>query len=251
MPEPTPHEATDPPVDGRRRLLAALTGRPGRGAFVVAVLLALVGFAAAVQVRSNDSEGEFAGARRADLVTLLDSLGSARDRAENQINELEETKRDLQSSNNQARTALEEARKEATTLAILTGTVAATGPGVVVTIDDPKGAVGASVLLNAVEELRDSGAEAIQVNNVARVVAQTYFADGDGYVLVDGVELRPPFTLTVIGSPQDLATAVTFRGGLADTVEQLGGDVTVTTEDVVNVTALAEGRDPEYAQPAP
>ena len=58
-------------------------------------------------------------------------------------------------------------------LRILTGTVAATGPGVTLTIDDPDGSVTAATLLDGVEELRDAGAEAIEINDSVRVVAST------------------------------------------------------------------------------
>ena len=42
------------------------------------------------------------------------------------------------------------------------------------TIDDTKGAVEADMLLDAIQELRAAGAEAIQVNGV-RVVAEHLF----------------------------------------------------------------------------
>ena len=65
-------------------------------------------------------------------------------------------------------------------LGILAGTVPATGPGVTITIDDPDGAVTRPTLLDGVEELRDAGAEAIEINDSVRVVASTSFTDGDG-----------------------------------------------------------------------
>lgn len=217
----------------------------------MAVLLALLGFAAAVQVRANAADGVFPGARRGDLVQLLDSLDAANSRAEKQIAELEATQRELQTSSDRRRAALQEARQEATTLAILAGTVPATGPGVVINIEDPGDAVGAATLLNAVQELRDAGAEAIEINDSVRVVAQTYFADGEGGVAVDGVQLKPPYVIDVIGSPSTLSVATGFPGGLEDEVTALGGRVEVTQADAVDVTALAEARTPEYAAPTP
>ena len=61
-------------------------------------------------------------------------------------------------------------------LGILAGTVAAEGPGIVVTID---GVDDAALLLDTVQELRDAGAEAIQLGDV-RVVASTYFTQAPG-----------------------------------------------------------------------
>jgi uncharacterized protein YlxW (UPF0749 family) len=157
----------------------------------------------------------------------------------------------LESTTDNRRAALQEARAEATTLAILTGTVPATGPGVVIRIDDPDGAVGAATMLNAIQELRDAGAESIEINDSARVVAQTYFADRDGSLTVDGDPLRPPYVIDAIGSPPTLSVAVVFPGGLEDEVRALGGTVEVQQVEAVDVTSLAEQRTPEYAQPAP
>lgn len=240
-PAPTPGE----------RLRSTLTRSPSRGQALVAVPLAVLGFAAAVQVGASNAGGVYTGDRRGDLVQQLDSLDAANARAQRQIRELEATKRELESTTDIRRAALEEARAEATRLAILTGTVPATGPGVVIRIDDPDGVVSAATMLNAIEELRDAGAEAIEINDSARVVAQTYFADRNGSLTVDGDDLRPPYVIDAIGAPATLGVAVEFPGGLEDEVRALGGTVEVQQVDAVDVTSLAEERTPEYAQPAP
>ncbi len=239
-----------PAADGWRRLRQGLTARPGRRQVALAALLALVGFAVVVQVRSYNTSTEFAGARRGDLVQLLDSLGAADQRARAQLRELERTRQALRTSSDQARAAARAARQQAIDLAILSGRAPATGPGVAVTIEDPQGAVGARTLLNAVEELRDAGAEAIQVNGVARVVASTYFADTEQGIEIDGATVEPPYQLVAIGDSDTLRAAVRFRGGLSDEVEALGGSVGTTTSEAVTVSAVAVPADPQYSQPA-
>ncbi len=59
------------------------------------------------------------------------------------------------------------------------------------------------MLLDAIQELRAAGAEAIQVNGV-RVVASTYLADSGKGVSVDGNKITQPYGFKVIGKPQDL-----------------------------------------------
>lgn len=235
------------PSPMRRTLL----GRPTPAQLVIGILLALVGFAAVVQVRAQNQADSYPGARRGDLVQLLDSLDAASQRAQNQIAELAATKQELQNSGTKYATALGQARAEAETLAILSGTVAATGPGVSVRIDDPAGAVSAATLLNALEELRDAGAEAIEINDTVRVVAQTYVADANAGISVDGATVQPPYVLDVIGSPTTLGVAVRFPGGLADQVSALGGEVIVHQTDAVDVTSLADQSSPQYASPTP
>ncbi|MGZ8771047.1 MAG: DUF881 domain-containing protein, partial [Aeromicrobium sp.] len=101
-----------------------------------------------------------------------------------------------------------------------------------------------------VSELRDAGAEAVAINGTARVVAQTYFLDDEDGVRVGGRAVKSPFVIEAIGDPSTMAEAVTFRGGLADKVQNRGGSLNVTTSDKITITALADVKRPEYAQPS-
>lgn len=249
-----PELPAQPSTEPARRRASGAIRRPGRGQLVVAVLLALLGFAAAVQVRSLRVDDDFAGARRGDLVQLLQTLSAAQTRAARQLNELQATRDALEASTDQRAAALEDARRQLEVLQLLSGQVAATGPGVAITIKDPGGNIGARTLLNAVGELRDAGAEAIEINNSVRVVAQTWFGEGpdpaDPSLSVDGRTVSAPYVIEAIGSPQTLAEAVTFPGGLADEAEALGGTVAVTELDSIQIESLAPAPDPDYAEPA-
>jgi uncharacterized protein YlxW (UPF0749 family) len=109
--------------------------------------------------------------------------------------------------------------------------------------------VPARVLLDAVQELRNAGAEAIQVGDV-RVVASTAFVDGPDGVEADGTPLERPYVLQVIGDPSTLSTALAIPGGVLVAVESSGGTATVTELAEVRVDALRQVSAPEYARPA-
>ena len=179
---------------------------------MVAVLLAALGFAAVTQVRSNGDDNTYAGYREQDLIDLLSGLAGASERSESEISRLETTLADLQSSTRSREAALAQAQKEAETLNILAGLVAVSGPGVRITIDDPDGSVGIDLLLDAIQELRTAGAEAMQFNGEVRVIAQTALEEGAGGVLVDGQLVSPPYVIDVIGQPKELEGAMTAPG---------------------------------------
>ena len=244
-----PQAPPGPPPPRRGSWSSLFLGRPGRAQLVVAVLLASLGFAAVVQVRLTRSDDDFTGARRSDLVQLLDSLSGAADRAQQQIDELQQVRRDLLDTSARRQAALEEGRERLGALQVLAGTVPAVGPGVTVTIEDPASAVGAPALLNGINEMRDAGAEAIEINDSVRVVASTSVADTGNGVMADGTALRAPYVLDAIGASHTLAEAVRFPGGLTDEVEQVGGTVTVSEADSVEVDALHTPVAPEYSQP--
>ena len=237
------------PDSGTRRIWSALTGRPSRGHLVAGALLALLGYAATVQIQLTHSSDDFAGQRRENLVELLDSLSGASDRAEQQIGELQKTRDQLLSSSSGSAAAILDAQRRLRDLEILAGTIAAKGPGISVTVDDDESAVTAATLLNGIEELRDAGAEAVSVNGTVRLVQSSWISGSAGALVIDGQSVRAPYVIEAIGSAHTLSEAMGFPGGFSDEVVALGGTATVVEQDVVQITALHTVVPPQYAQP--
>ena len=244
---------------GWGRLLAP---RLRRVDVAVAVLLGLLGFAAVVQVRSTQEDGPLAAARQEDLVQILDDLDNRSDRLRAEVAALEQTQRELTTGTGRTQAALDEARRRAQLLGVLAGTVPATGPGIIVTLTDPDASLRPDVLLDALEELRAAGAEAVQVEGrvpdgddgvrEVRVVASTSFVAADGgAIAVDGTELRAPYRFVVIGDPATLTSALRIPGGVVDNVGQFGGEVRISRMETVEVTALRPLEPPRYARPTP
>jgi len=194
------------------RLLAAVVGwRPSRAHALAALLLGLLGFSLVVQARQTQTEG-LASLRQTDLVQILDNISQRSARLEDESRRLQQTRDRLRSGSDAATAAEQAARERLQVLGILAGTIAATGPGIELDITDPQNRVTAAMLLDAVQELRDAGAEAMQVGAV-RVVAGTAFVDGTNGVLVDRTLLTPPYRFLVIGDTQTLSSALDIPVG--------------------------------------
>lgn len=238
---------------GLNRLMRAMRARPDLGQVAVAVLVGLLGFTAVLQVRSDD-EDLLSRARRADLIQILDGLTVRGDQLERQIADLEADRRELVSGADSEQASFEQTATLARQLAVLAGTAAATGPGIVVTVNDSSGSLPARALFSAIQELRSAGAEAIEIagadDQQVRIVASTYVVDDGAGVEIDGVHLEPPYRFTVIGEPQALTEAMNFPQGLVDTVADSGGRATVDQHDEVVVDAVRESTPAEYAVPA-
>ncbi|HET7387043.1 MAG TPA: DUF881 domain-containing protein [Nocardioidaceae bacterium] len=229
----------------------SILSRPSRGQLVAGVLLAALGFAAVVQVNANSKDDKYVGARQGELISLINNLSLASQRAETEIAQLQQTRNSLRNDTQARRTALERAREQATDLGILAGTLPAVGPGVRITVKDPTAGVGTNQLLNGLEELRDAGAEAIEVNDTVRVVARTAISNSpDGGVSVDGRQLNPPYVIDAIGDPHTLATALDIRGGFDSLVKDAGGTVAVEQSQDVEIASVREPPTPDYAKPA-
>jgi uncharacterized protein YlxW (UPF0749 family) len=244
MPEP----AAEQGPGGRRRLAQALL-RPSRGQVVVAVLLALVGFAGVTQVRSNEVDDTYAGLRQQDLIDILNGLAGTRQRAEAEIRRLEDARDELRSDTSKREAALEQAQAEANTLSILAGLVPVTGPGIRITITEKTGSVKLGAILDTVQELRTIGAEAMQINGQVRIVAQTAFEDAEGGLVVDGTFVEPPYVIDVIGEPNVLQGALEFALGPKTQVEDDGGEMVVDELPSLDIVAVVDPSRPEFAEP--
>jgi len=251
------HESSGQPEETARtawaRLLRAGRPRATRAQALAGVLTLALGFAVVTQLRQTQQEG-LSTLRETDLVRILDDVGQREARLEADARDLEATQQRLRSGSDSSQAALEAAQARLDTLGVLTGTLPASGPGIQLTITDPQGKVTAAMLLDALQELRDAGAEAVQLGPV-RVVASTSFEDGgtrsDPAVVVDSNVLHPPYVFLAVGDPPTLSAALDIPGGVLETLRQQGADGTVSTEDDVRITALHTISPPRYARPAP
>lgn len=237
---------------GRQPSEEPIRRRIGAAGLGIAILLALLGFTLAVQVRSTTTDA-LSSTRQEDLIRILSDLEAQERRLNQEITRLEESKQQLASGAEGRQAALEEATRRADELGILAGTLKARGRGLLVRFaEDPK-PISASAILNAVQELRGAGAEAMQISGgdgtAVRIIASTYFVDeGDG-INVAGKRLSGPYTIAVIGDPTTMNTALNIPGGVVASVDGDGGNVIVREREVVDVTALSEPTDLQVARP--
>lgn len=235
-------------LTARARLRSALVPRASRRQLLVGVLCALLGFAAVTQVQSQRGGTVLETARSSDLVQILDSQNQLAQQLERELADLRATLVQFQTNGDTARTALEQAQQRAAVLGVLAGTLPATGPGIALFVADIGKPIEASVLLSAVQEMRNAGAEAIQINDV-RIVASTYFTDGDDAVEIDGQPVAAPYLLLAIGDSDKLETAMGIPGGVTDALERSGFDPSVTPRSTVTIDALRPLAAPRYASP--
>ena len=213
---------------------------------IVGLLCLLLGVSIAAQMGRNDESLE--GATQQELVRLLDESGRHASDLELENAELERTLETLRSGREGDVAAQDAAEQRLADLEILAGTAPAQGRGIVVSIADPEQGVRASTLLGVLQELRNAGAEVVQIGDV-RVVASTSITTGpDGGLLVDGTEVPAPYTLRAIGDPAVMEPALRIPGGAADSVSGDGGTLAATAEEDVRIDATVELSRPEHSQ---
>ncbi len=245
-----PDTSTPPSETGRHRLWKALR-HPSKAQRVVAVLLALVGFAAVVQIQATEDSSSYSGLREQDLIDVLNGLSGTTQRTQTEIDRLTAARSDLRSETGRRQAAVEQAQQEVDSLNVLAGVVPVTGPGVRITITEQSGTIAVGTMLDTIQELRSVSAEAIQINGEVRVVAQTSFEDGVGGLLIDGTLVESPYVIDAIGVSNALASAIRFPLGPLKQIEGDGATVEVAELASLDIDAIRRLVQPEFATPDP
>lgn len=244
---PTPVVLAAPSTSAWLVIARGLRPRASRGQVLAGVLCALLGFAVVAQVRQTRVEG-LSNLRQSDLVRILDDSTQRYEQLQREASTLEQTRQQLLSGSDKQKAALEAATQRAATQGILSGRLPAHGTGIEITLVQQSGRIPAVDMLNVLEELRNAGAEAVQLGSL-RLTANSYFTDDASGVVVDGVAVQAPYTWIAIGDPDTMAPALEIPGGAMATVRHDGGRDTITRKADVQVTAVKQISAPKYATP--
>ncbi|WP_193104486.1 DUF881 domain-containing protein [Brachybacterium sp. FME24] len=228
------------------RLAGTLRPRATWSQLIVGLLCVLLGLALAAQLRQSDDSLE--GASQQELVRLLDESGRHSAGLEVENAELDRTLDALRSGREGDVAAQSAAEERLANLEIVAGTAPAHGRGIVVSIADPSDGVRSSTLLGVVQELRNAGAEVIQIGDVRVVASTSVTSAADGQILVDGTVVPAPYTLRVIGDPTVMEPALRIPGGAADSIAADGGTLAIATEEDVQIQATVEIVEPEHSR---
>lgn len=175
------------------------------GAAVLAVVIGFVSITAVISLRSRDS---IAASTRAALSEEISSRNEKNDSLEAQILDLNKKAEELQTA------LLAGQGKGADQLLesdqIRNGTLAVTGPGLVVTLEDgpnsiesPENRVQDTDVRAVVSGLWGAGAEAVAVNGKRLTATSAIRSAGDA-ILVDLTGLSEPYVVEAIGDPKTL-----------------------------------------------
>ncbi|MDN6399974.1 MAG: DUF881 domain-containing protein [Brachybacterium sp.] len=229
-----------------RRLGDTLRPQATLAQVIVALLCLLLGLSIAAQVR--ESEDSLEGASQQELVRLLDESGRHTAALEVENAELERTLETLRTGQEDDVAAQNAAEERLADLEILAGTVPTHGRGIVISIADPDQGLRAPTLLGVVQELRNAGAEVIQIGDV-RVVASTAITTGaDGRLQVDGTAIEAPYAVRAIGDPSVMEPALHPPGGGGPWGPGAGGSRGGNADDEVRIEATVELSAPEHSR---
>ena len=212
---------------------------PRSGQLALALVVSVIGFLLVTQFRENRTlQSRLSFEREADLTQLLSDLGDRSAELQEEIVDLRVQLASAASASEREKVLIENARQELDGMRILLGLVPVEGEGVEISISDPDAQVGPDLLVDIIQELRDAGAEAIEVNG-RRVVASTAFTGAPGALGVDGFAVSAPLRIAAIGARDTLAEALRIAGGVQDAVlARRGASIRIVMRPKLRISSL-------------
>jgi len=207
------------------------------------VVCIILGTMLALQYKSvnyNQSLASYENKRLDELKTELITLQNQKNSLQERLRELEEenqTYAKVKAGDSEAAQQIQNSLKKAR---IFAGLETVKGAGIIVTLDNY-----ASIrvmdydILNIVNELRASGAQAISVND-ERIVAMTEIREAGQYIMINGRQHKAPFTIKAIADPDDLEHSLTLIGGVVELLEEDLIQVTIKKADEIVINKFVD-----------
>ena len=187
----------------------------------LAMVFLCFGFLAIAQYRTHVAYSHSLETQNyTNLSTLALGLMDRRSQLQAEVNALSKELEDIEDSFNSGVSLTDTIEARINTLQTAIGTGEVSGPGISVTITSDSSQLYANDLIDIVNELFVSGAEAASINN-QRITAQTQIAELDtGYgnfsIVIDAQTLLSPVVIRAIGNPTTLEAGLVYPGGIND-----------------------------------
>ena len=186
-------------------------------ALILGIMCLILTGAICIQIKTVNNNGTTIG-RSDEENELRSQVLRMKERYDNAYEELTKVEKELEEVRNSVTNNTEELKylekeiKQATTLL---GYTDATGQGVTITVSDgistPNTLNPSDLLVHDVDilciinELKNAGAEAIEVNG-RRVVSTTAIMCDGNVITINGEKISSPFVINAIGLPEQMAT---------------------------------------------
>lgn len=114
------------------------------------------------------------------------------------------------------------------------GTTDVIGEGIIINILDGKDLIHQEDLIILIDELKNSGSQAISINE-QRITNSTYLYCDGAVILIDGIKIGNPFNIKAIGNKETIYGAITRNKGYLETLKKDGIEIKVEKSDNVEI----------------
>lgn len=227
-------------------------------AVILGIMCFILTIGICVQIKTVNSTGTTTSSNqelnnlKSQVLKTKEKYEASYEKLERVQEELEKTRNNVASNDEQLRSLEEQIKKYNTLL----GASQVTGPGVTITVADA--VVQDSLLslidpivhdvdiLEIVNELKNAGAEAIDVNG-QRITANTSISCDGNVIVVNGEKISSPFIINAIGLPERMAT-LNRPGGYLSKMEESYIKTTFNKSEKITIQKYIGGTSFKYAK---
>ncbi len=200
---------------------------------VVCILLGIMLSLQYKSVNYNQRMSSLENKRAEELKEELIKLQNQRNELQDRLMKLEEENQTYARVKAGDSEAVQQIQNNLKKARIFAGLETVKGAGIIVTLDNNEFIhVMDYDILNVVNELRASGAQAISVND-ERIVAMTEIRDAGQYIIINGKQFKAPFVIKAIADPDDLERSLTLMGGVLEYLEEEQLKVSIKKADEI------------------
>lgn len=224
----------------------------------IAIICIILGFMLSVQLKTVEAYKNTSKNPRIDeLAVQVNSLTAEKEKLLAANVELSQKLQNIRNEN----AAMDDLREELIKANMNAGFLSLEGPGIILTLNDsvqPAGGSGAANpntllvhdydLLQILNEIKASGAEAISVNN-ERVIATTEVRCAGTTILINWKKIAPPFVIKATGDPKLLESGLNIKNGYLDSLRFSGIQVDLQISDKVDIPAYQGAFNFVYSAP--
>ncbi|HEX2947306.1 MAG TPA: DUF881 domain-containing protein [Clostridia bacterium] len=191
-------------------------------------------------VNYNQSLASFENKRldelKDDLITLQNQKNSLQER----LQELEQENQTYAKVKAGDSEAAQQIQNNLSKARIFAGLETVKGKGIVINLDN-NGLVLVKDydILNLVNELRASGAQAISVND-ERIVAMTEIREAGQYIVINGKQMNAPFVIKAIADPDELERSLSLMGGVVEGLQEDMLNVSIKKADEIVISKFID-----------
>ena len=233
------------------------------GVILVGFLALLIGLVISVQISTTqgaDPGGLIPFAKAQGYVAELKKVRADKEVILEQLNVLEKQLEDIKKNKAEGDVMAEQMVADLAKYKMAAGMVDVKGPGISVTIDDPKVEIldgqkysvimyNYELLLSFVNKLKDAGAEAISING-QRIIATTEISLAGENVNINGVPTAPPYIIKAIGNPDTIESTLTIRFGIVEQMKsRYNLSVEIKKSDEISIPRFSNVITFRYAKP--
>ena len=231
-------------------------------AIILGLVCLILTIGICVQIKTVNNNGTTTSSNqklnnlKSQVLKMKEKYDEAYARLENVQSELETTRKNITNDNEYLKSLEEQIKK----YNVLLGATEVTGPGVTITLTDtdPKDpirfftdnillVIHNTDILEVVNELKNAGAEAIDVNG-QRIVETTAISCDGNVTAINGEKVSSTFVINAIGLPERLATLKRVGSYLEAELETNHIKTTLEKKDKITIPKYINGSKFKYAK---